>query len=145
MVSLRIRSGFKFYQPLGFCPLDIFTRGIMVLIRALEAYETGFRLSVWGWRNGLGRAGRWAGHGAFLGVENRSFPGLPMPEIIQGICLGFALEVVLIPYDKMRLAVGPEVQLGPEPLVPIIKRQAGSLLGPEAQSGAALALRVPQV
>ena len=68
-----------------------------------------------------------------------------MAGIAEVVRRRFALQSALIPQGKVGLAIGPEVQLSPDPLVPVIKRQMRRPLGPQAQSGAPQALGVPQV
>ena len=49
-----------------------------------------------------------------------------MTGITEVVQRRFALQAALLPQGKVGLAVGPEVQLGPDPLVAVIKRQTGS-------------------
>ena len=117
----------------------------MVFVGLFEAHELNLSLSLRGRGNRFCRAGWWTGQSACLGAEIGSSRRPLVGRIVGGVRLLLGLLAALIPQSKFGLAVRPEVQLGPDPLVLVIKRQAGSPLGPQPQSGAAVALRVPQV
>ena len=117
----------------------------MVLVGGFGAHELDFSLSVPLGGNGFCRAGWGTGQSACLGAETGSSRRPLVGGIVGWFRLLLGLHAVLIPQSKFGLAVGPEVQLGPDPLLLVIKRQAGSPLGPQPQSGAAVALSVPQV
>ena len=115
----------------------------MVLVGGFGAHQLDFRLSVPVGGNGFCWAGWGTGQSAYLGAETGSSRRPLVGGIVGWFRLLLGLQAALIPQSKFGLAVGPEAQLGPNPLVPVIKRQAGSPLGPQTQSGAAVALRVP--
>ena len=117
----------------------------MVLVGGFGAHQLDFRLSVPFGGNGFCWAGWGTGQSAPLGDETGSSRRLLVGGIVGWFRLLLGLQAALIPQSKFGLAVGPEVQLGPDPLVLVIKRQVGRPLGPQAQSGAAVALRIPQV
>ena len=98
----------------------------MVLVGGFGAHQLDFRLGVPVGGNGSGLAGRGAGHGAIVRTQKGSSAVGPMAAIAEGVRLRFALQTAFIPPGKLGFAVSPEVQLGPDPMVLVIKRQAGS-------------------
>ena len=124
-VGLRFRRGFKFCQIPGRYPLDILTGGIMILVGGLGAHQLHFRLSFPVRGNGFAWAGRRTGQSA-CSAETGSYLWPLRGGIVGWFRLLWGLQAALISQGKFGLAVGPKVQLGPDPLVSVIKRQIGS-------------------
>ena len=95
----------------------------MVFVGVFETHELDFNLSFPGWGNGFGWAGWGIGQSAYPGAEIGSSRRPLVGGIIEWFRLLLGLHTALIPQSKFGLAVRPEVQLGPDPLVPVIKRQ----------------------
>lgn len=117
----------------------------MVFVGVFETHKLNLSLNLPVRGNGFCWAGWGIGPSAYLGAEVGSSRRPLVSGIIGWFRLPLGLHTALIPQSKFGLAVGAKVQLGPDPLVLVIKRQAGNPLGPQPQIGAALALSVPQV
>ena len=104
----------------------------MVLVGGFRAHQLDFRLSVLVGGNGFCWADWGTGQSAYLGAGTGSSRRPLKGGIVGWFRLLLGLQAALIPLSKFGLAVGPEVQLGPDPLVLVIKRQVGRPLGPQA-------------